>query len=302
MHYPASFFTTFLFLLFTIDISVAQVSGPVSLPQLGVEFTIPEGWVGQETEAGYVLGSYTQPGFVLLTTHSYTTLGQLEVEAKKGIVEQNGTQLQLLGSLEKLNANGIAGSYHGTLEGQPAQAYVIGLLNPHGSGVTIITATTQDQYSEQYPKLARTLAESFVFSPAKVLPIVNEWKQLLQNTRLTYMDSYYSSGPSSDGYSTGGGYSSEIVISLCDKGHFFYSSNGQMSVDTGGAFANSHNNDGGQGNWKVTGYGTQGAMLQLNFVNGEVYEYKLAYEDQKTYLNGQRYFRTDVNEKGLVCY
>ena len=44
-------------------------------------------------------------------------------------------------------------------------------------------------------------------------------------------------------------------------------------------------------------------VLQLNFYNGEVYEYIVTTdEDDKTFLNGDRYFRVYEGDYGPDCY
>ncbi len=270
----------------------AQATGEVNFETLGIRFTIPNGWVGQEVNGGYIVGSNTEPGFAFLTLHQYSTLAQLTQQAQQGITEQNGTNLNLSGEIENLNERSIGAEYNGTLEGQSVKAYVVGLVNPLGNGVTIMAATTPDQYSDTHKQLALQLANSTQFSQPETPSVVEEWKQTLQNSRLTYMDSYQSNSGSYGGYSTGGGYSSETQIHLCGQGFFKYKSSSSMSIDTGGAFGGSSGGGQGSGTWEVVGNTQGGATLRLNFHNGEVYEYALEYQDKKTFLNGNRYFRT----------
>ncbi|MEM9833084.1 MAG: hypothetical protein AAF944_20790 [Bacteroidota bacterium] len=270
----------------------AQTTGEVDLETLGIRFTIPNGWMGQEIGGGYILGSNTESGFVFLTVHQYTSVAQLIQEAKKGLSEQNGTNLSPSGNIESLSGRSIGAEFGGTLEGQSVKAYLVSLVNPHGNGVTILAATTPDQYSSTYKQLALQLANSTRFYQPKTPPVVAEWKQTLQNSRLTYMDSYSSNSGSYGGYSTGGGYSDKVQIHLCGQGFFKYQSSSSMSMDTGGAFGSSFDSGKGNGTWEVVGNIQGGASLRLNFHNGEVYEYTLEYKDKKTLLNGSRYFRT----------
>lgn len=279
----------------------AQQTGAVKFDPLGIKFTIPDGWVGQEGDGIFLMGSHTEPGLILLSTHEQTTLQGLRAEAQKGLVEQNGTNLQLDGQLEDLGKNAVGGEFAGTLEYQPVKAYIIGLLNPHGLGVLIMATTTTAQYSGRYKTLAGLIKNSVVFSKPKTGPIVEQWKKELQNVRLTFMESYNSIDYSNPNYTTGGGYSNKEIIELCSKGYFNYSSSSFMSVDQGGASAYSHGNGQGQGTWKVAGNATGQAVLVLNFHNGEVYEYELSFQDKKTFLNGKRYFRTWTGEYAPNC-
>lgn len=261
----------------------AQLSGTVSLPHAGIEFVIPDGWLGQETGDGYILGSNTEPGAVFLTSHQATTLDALRAEAAKGIYEDGGTHLMPEGGIQSFGENALAAQYAGMLQGQRVKAYGIGLINPHGMGVTILVVTTPELFTDRHRTLAETIARGMRFSKAEAAPIVDEWRSALQNARLTYMDSYTT---------TGGGYSDKTVIDLCSGGFFKHSRNYNMGVDVGGAFGSDHSASRGAGTWQVLQDATGNGVLQLTFHNGEVQEYTLQYANEKTLLNGTRYFRT----------
>lgn len=265
------------------DIAWSQLSGKVSLPHAGVEFTIPEGWVGQETDAGYILGSHTEAGAILLSTHQMTSLESLKQEAMNGFQEDGGTQLQIEGAPETLGKTSIGGMYKGMLQGQPVKAYAVGLINPHGKGVTIISVTTPELFADRHRQLAREIAGGMRFFKAEKAPIVDEWKQVLTNARLTYMESYSNQN---------GGYSDKIVIDLCANGTFRHRKRYQMGLDTGGAMASDHNAAQGAGSWIVSQDGGGNPILELTFDDGRVQEYTLQFVDDKTLLNGTRYFRT----------
>ena len=294
---------TLSFSLLTITL-LAQQTGKVSFPSLGVAFTIPSGWLGQEVESGYIMGSQSEAGLILILPHQTKTIDALQAEARQGIVDQNGTVLQLEGSIESMGSTGISATYVGTIERQPAKAHVVSLINPYGTGATILATTTKDQYTDKYKQLALQVAKSIQFSKPVLPDAVKEWSETLKNARLTYMDSYFSSGASYGGYSTGGGYSDKEEIDLCAQGYFNHSSSSSLSIDTGGAFGNSSGSSQGAGTWKVIANGQGQPVLQLEFYNGEIYEYVITYEDKKTYLNGKRYFRTygTVADDGPDCF
>jgi hypothetical protein len=281
----------FVFVLLPILLT-AQDSGTKEFPNLGITFTIPEGWVGQENEVGYIMGSYTDPGIILIMTHQTQDLDQLKMEAQQGVQDNEGTSLSVEGTIVNFSTSGIQAFYQGTVGYQPAKAFAVGLINPHGTGVTVIAMTTVELFKDLHKNLATQIAKSVKFSAPVVIESKSEWGNLLKNARLTYMNSYYSSSGSVDGYSTGGGYSDKIEIDLCAQGYFNHSSASSMSFDTGGGFGSSHDSDAGAGKWKVVVNAQGQDVLQLNFYNGEVYEYILSLQDNKTYLNDRRYFRT----------
>ena len=276
--------------------AVAQQTGEVDYPYLGIKFTIPQGWKGAENGGGFLIGSETKPGLVFMLPHEVNQIEALKREAAAGLQDE-GVSLQKSGDFEEVGKGGIGAEFTGLIQGQLAKAYVVGVINPLGSGVTIISAATQDAYSDEYKKLAQEIAMSLKFSEPVEPPVTQEWRDALSGAKLTYMKSSYSSGGVSvNGYSSYSGYSSHSEITLCPSGLFSYYSNNSMSVDTGGAFAGSAGNNDGQGQWKVGSDGQGVPVLTLQFQNGEVYTYKLSYEDKKTYLNGTRYFRTyDAN-------
>jgi hypothetical protein len=282
-----------ILLIFLVPFSLkAQMTGKVTLDHLGIEFTIPEGWLGQPTDMGFILGSNTEPGAIFLMGHDARSLEALKQQAMQGIHE-GSTQLMPQGNLQVISATSIGGVFAGVLEGQPVRAYGVGVVNPHGKGVSVLAVTTPALFSSRYETLATTIAKSLKFSEAKTSPVINEWKSALMNSRLTYMDSYQSGGGSYDGYSTGGGMSTKTVIDLCATGRFQYNHSSSVNVDTGGAFGGSNSGGGGVGNWEVVADVSGNAVLELKFNNGEVREYKLQYVDSKTLLNGVRYFRTN---------
>ena len=121
----------------------AQSRGIVNYKYLGIQFNIPEGWVGQEVEGGYLIGSHTEPGFALISTHQASTLEEIKMEAEQGIVANNGTNLKLNSGLENVGENGLGGEFKGILEGQSVTTYMIGLLNPYGGEVSIMATTTR---------------------------------------------------------------------------------------------------------------------------------------------------------------
>ena len=281
-----------LYMLCLVMASMPLLAQEVSYEHLGIEFQIPQGWVGQETEGGYIMGSNTEPGMLLITTHTAKSLEQLRTEAAQGIVDE-GTMLQMQGQIETLSSSAIGAEFGGNMNGQPAKAYVAGLLNPHGLGITIIGLTSSEKYSPRYKELVNTIRNSTRFSKAKTSPQVAQTKQLFQGVKLTYMNSSYDSGPSVGGYSTYSGYSEERVITLCRNGYFSMSGSNSFSMDSGGGFGSGGGNSGDQGQWSI-GQGAYGnPMLKLSYQNGNSESYEIGFHDGKTYLDGTRYFRTN---------
>ncbi|RMG74317.1 MAG: hypothetical protein D6722_02630 [Bacteroidetes bacterium] len=282
------------FLCFTITFLLmsAQQTGRVDYKHLGIQFTIPDGWVGQEIDGGFLMGHNSIPGLILLSTHEYQTLNQLRAGAVEAFNDGNGSSLVIAGQLESLGNNALGGEYQGTIEWQPAKAYGIGLINPHGTGVVILAATTAAQYGPDYKRFAQQVQQSFRFYKPDHSQVVATWKPFLSGMRLTYMDSYYSPGVGSGGI--GGGYSNERIIELCSQGHFFFSSSSEMTISGDNVSGWDQGGGQGQGRWEIAVNAGGSPILRLRFQQGEVYEYVLSRSGNELYLDGNRNYRTQA--------
>lgn len=268
-------------------VTYAQDVGQVDYPYLGVQFTIPQGWQGKEIEIGYILGSNTEPGLILLKTHEARTIDVLKQEAKNDIHEEGGTRLQLSGELEAVGNNGVGGVSTGTVEYQAARAYIAAVINPFGQGVMVLAATNEENYSKRYAQLAKEVAASLKFAHPQEPPAVTEWKESLKGAKLTYLST--SGGFDYSGYS---GSSSRSEILLCPNQQFTYYDSSASSFDTSGGFGSTNSSDQGQGNWEVSSTEDGKALLLLHFNDARKFKYRIDYKDNKTYLGDSRYFRT----------
>ncbi len=279
-----------LLMLCSTQTLYAQATGKVDYPELGVSFHVPEGWIGYKVTPGFAITSSKTKGIILIVTHDMHSIPDMEEEAKNGIEIGPTTLLNPINGVEKIADNAIAGMYNGIIDSKPAKALIVGMINPHGYGITILCATGADLFTEDLKKTGLMVTKSVTFynPKAQTNAIITqeestELSELFKNCRLTYMESYGTSG---------GGYSNRTTMDLCRKGYFKHSSVSSMSMDTGGSSGYGGNNNQGSGTWRVLKKQSQ-SVLQLSFYNGEVYEYIITIdEEDKTYLNGERYFRT----------
>lgn len=290
-----------LLLLCLASLLFSQATGKITYKHLGLSFNIPEGWLGQENEMGYLMASNTIPGIILLLPHDQVySLAQIKVQAKAGLNEANGTNLQLAGPLADLGNEAVGGEFIGTLEGQPAKAFIIGMHNPHGLGMTIIAITTTEQYNADYAGYAKAVKNSIQFQKPESKEDIGEWKDFMKNVKLTFMESYSSSSPGVDGM-TGGGYSMRKEIDLCGKGYFIYYGSSNISTGSDNSSLSSNDKTNGNGSWDVV-VGSDGTpTLVLTFNNGETAAFSLTYQESKLYLNGTRYFRTMEGDYAPSC-
>ncbi len=261
--------------------------GEVKNNDWGMSFMKPAGWDGRLTESGYVLGSNTQKGILLILPNEAKDMATMRAEAQKGLMEEGGTFLSLAGQLKTVGKNGLAGKYQGTLQGEQANAYVLGLISPHEYGAIVMVAVEPGSYGPAYEQLVEKLAKSIRFFKPVVPPVAEKWKRDLNNCKLSYYDSYSS-------YS-GGGYTTKKTFDLCAAGFFRYNLEDETIWNAGdgsltGGYAMNYGN--GNGTWSVVGRGDQ-AVLVLKFYDGKVWEYEMSTNaDGHTLMNGTRYLRT----------
>ena len=279
------------FLIVTLALS-AQKTGAIEYKELGLAFTIPQGWVGQETDEGFLMGHNTEPGFVLLLPHEYNSIETLRQEAAGGI-EDEGVSLKLSGKLDAIGTNGVGGAFTGALQGQKTKAYIIGLINPHGQGLSIMAAVDSAKYTDKHKQLALSVAKSVRFSKPEAPAAVQQWKTDLMNKRLYFI---YTSSSTTGGYT---GMSETEEIWLCAAGYFQYKSSSHSAFDSGGAFGHSSGKEKGAGTWNVVLNNNGGPMLQLAFQNGQVKNYDInGVQNGKLNLSGTKYFYSNA---GDVC-
>ncbi len=287
---------TYLFWLFTTGLLVgctgnSQTNNTIDYPALGISFEVPKKWETQEVENGLLVSHKEVSGFILLTTHDLKNKKAIQQEMEQGFTLGPNSKLTAMGALDTERDDMLGGSFTGTISGKPAQAYIVGMPNKYGQGLTLICGANVNAFSDRLKSAGLDLAKSVVFYDPneKPLPIAKgnesaEWKAKFNNCRLTFMESYQSSGSS--------GYGKKIKIDLCAKGYFRHSSYSSMSVNGGAYSAGSGSNTKGSGTWTMIENQGQ-VVLRLHFYNKEVYEFTVTIDaDDKTYLNGNRYFRT----------
>lgn len=263
----------------------------------GFRFVLPEDWVGQQTEEGYLLGSNTLEGLMFVLPHASSDPSQIRREMQRGVVEQNGTDLQLQSTIEPFGDDGFAANYEGTMQYQRVRAHVISRASPHGRGITVMVVTVPEAYKTAHTEAARALARGIRFFEPETPPVVREWEERITGRRLSKYSRYSGSG--------GGGSTSRTHIHLCTAGHFFYEDSQQASFNSSGSTSGYVAGDrAGAGTWEVTARLGE-PVLRLEFHDGEVWEYELGWGNQipassarYTSLNGSDYLRTPSDRPG----
>ncbi|MCK5879209.1 MAG: hypothetical protein KAH24_05495 [Holophagae bacterium] len=142
------------------------VGSMVTSREMGFSFQPPAGWVAKVNPgAGYIMGSQNHKGLILISGHTYPSLEKMRTEAASGLIDPKA-QVRLMpeGGFEPVGNNGFGGPLSGTIQGNQAKAYILGLISPYGGGVTILVAVTPESYSNKYPGFAKQIAASIQFS------------------------------------------------------------------------------------------------------------------------------------------
>lgn len=146
--------------------SHAAQTGRVDYPYLGIQFTIPQEWQGQEDGEGFLMGSKTVPGLLGVLLNDATSPEDLRREADKGIVDET-IQLSRSSDFVQVGVEGLGAEFSGYVQGQKAKAFLIGTINPFGKSVTVAALTSHDQYSEKHKQLAFEIVNSLAFAVPK---------------------------------------------------------------------------------------------------------------------------------------
>lgn len=227
--------------------------------RMGISFSPPAGWRAQKQETGYLLGSDTYRGFIIIMAHGYNSLQEMRAEAQEGILDEgSGIELRPVSEFKTFGKNGLAGEFSGTVQGQMAKAFAIGLISSDGGGVTIMAAVEEGSYSSEYPGFVRSLASTLSF----IRPQASQGAGPGDASLMTYFAGKYYSF--SSGSTISGSAGTERRVMLCSNGQFYDSSEFSASgTDWGGA-----NSRRGTARWKIQGDKRAG-FITLIRPNGE---------------------------------
>lgn len=290
------------------------LTGTQHQPAHGYSFTIPEGWVGEVQDGSYALASETVAGMILIGPTHYASMQAMRDELAAPTDNGAGTSMRLSEGPIDLENSAVFVSHTGTLEGAPMKVIAIGTWNPGGKTVTVAGLAPPEVFSKpllEALKLvhtsvrytasttaatARTEPTASTAAPAAEGPVDTFWKERLSGNRLTYMDSYSSPAGYPGGIS--GGYSITRKIDLCPQGFFTTNGNSDHNFGGDGVSAYGSSSSAGEGTWSAV-KGEQGqSMLRLRFNDGSVRDYLLDNRDGSTYLNNERWYRTNRERDG----
>ncbi len=268
----------------------------ISDPQLGITFTVPEGWKAVKQGDAYIMGSDSLKGFILIMPHGYASLDEMSADAVEGIIDQgSGIQLYPASELKKFGGNGLQGEFRGTIQDREAAAYAVGLISRKGGGVTILSAVESASFSEAYRQYARSVASSLTFGVAAAggaagaeAPPGGTDASLMRYFQGKYYS--YTSGSTITGSS-----GTERQVMLCSNGAFFDSYESSASGQGwGGASARQ-----GRARWTIRGSRTEGVITIFHPDGTSTrVSYRVTDEDGVIMFNGIKFAYAGAPECG----
>lgn len=279
-----------------------ELTGPQRGTGMDFDFVIPDGWAGVSGPEGYVIGHASIPGAILLSAQPHASLDAL-VKAYTDPTDDGSSQLALVGRARISSDSTVIVTQVGTMQGTPVKVIACARLNPYGGNTAnlMALAPTESFTPELEAALMNTQASvryhrSIVASAPADGPIDATWKSRLAGARLTYMESY--SSPSTTEGGIGGGYSINRRIDLCPEGHYRTDARSEHSFSGSEVSAYGSGNDSGAGTWQALKLSDGASVLRLTARDGRVTDYRLGFDGGKTYLNGERWYRTTLAADG----
>jgi hypothetical protein len=230
----------------------------------GFSFSIPQGWLYQQTEEGVVLGHNTIAGMILVMPHMSSSLQEVKAEMEGGMVEE-GLQLYLKSRLSPIGNNIIAGEYEGTADFQQVKAHCLGTLSPHGGGAFIIALTTPEQYGVSLTRPADSIAKSMRYTRAEASDLIAHFA----GTWANYSGSTLTS------------------VTLAPNGDYFSQSESSYSGNlSGGGAWSTYGQNQADGRWTARGNRERGTII-ITYRDGsrEIINYQVFVEKGQVYWN-----------------
>ncbi len=154
-----------LFCLSLVLSSLAQdENNVIKDEEMKIQFTVPEGWKVTKKDDGYLMGSSTTQGFMLLNVQKFTSLKKLKSAMEKGIEQEDGSRLMPATELTKLGSQGVSGLYQGKLDGVEMQGFLMALMPPSkGRAAVCISVAPKSVFNQSNMDQLKLLMRSLIF-------------------------------------------------------------------------------------------------------------------------------------------
>ncbi len=132
--------------------------------EMKIQFTVPEGWKVTKKDNGYLMGSSSTQGFMLLNVQNFTSLKKLKAAMEEGIEQEDGSKLMPVTDLAKLGNQGVSGLYSGKLDGVEMQGFLMALMPPSkGRAAICISVAPKSVFNQSNMDQLKLLMRSVIF-------------------------------------------------------------------------------------------------------------------------------------------
>ncbi len=278
---------------FTLALSVCM-SQKIEYPSLGVSFSVPIEFNGQETLYGYSMSDNINHRYMFIRPHGAKSIDVLDRHLNQSQIKMNGYTLYFNPSRERIDDQAFGKTFSATADqGYNFNGYAIIIMRDKGQGMSVISATPQSAAGTSPKDLAMSLYNSISFSTPVRDEKLKMWSDNLKNKHLINISSHYSSDVASE-FSTGG--DTQTDIWLCDNhtGHYKFKSSWSGSSSTGfTGYSTSANEI--HGEWNIF-YNLQSQpVLRIMDKKGNVMQFLLYFDGRNLSLNGSRFSTGDYN-------
>lgn len=285
------------------------LQGPQHDGAFGWTFSIPDGWSGTRSEEGYVLVHGAEGVMIILMRKNYPDQEALRTDLSS---PTDGTDIHMAiaeGPAEV--APGTWSATHlGSMQGMEVKTLTLATWDPNGSTATVVALAPLPLFDGSLEQALRSVHGSLHYGPvsgsstSRSAPVRNDteaavdpyWTERLSGNRLTYMDSY--SSPTGFPGDISGGYATTRRIDLCPQG--FFTTNGSSEHTFGGDNVSAYGKErsAGEGRWQALRGADGRPLLRLRSNDGTVRDYHLENKEGATYLNRERWYRTNLERDG----
>ncbi|MBK8284391.1 MAG: hypothetical protein IPK97_05640 [Ahniella sp.] len=244
----------------------------------------------QAVAGGFVIGSRTLPGMVLVYPNPALTTAEIDQGAAQGYSDET-IQLQPSGAARSIQAGNGRGKQvpvTGALNGESVQGYMAGYTNGQGSGVTIIAFTTPESWTQMQTH-AETMTGSVRLYTPETSPRLAQARQALAGNSLVWSHNSNQVSMNSSGYHTGSAVNAFEAWHCCANGRGRYEGARSMSYQGGGLAGSSESGPGAwDGSWSLNAQG-EDFVLVFQFDDGSSNSWVVTVDDNENVaVDGKR--------------
>lgn len=244
----------------------------------------------QASSGGYVIGSNTLPGMVLVYPNPGLSAAEIAQGASQGYADET-MQLEPTGPARRFQAGNGEGQQvpvRGRFDGQAVEGFLAGYTNGQGSGVTIVAVTSPESWPQMRSHADVMTSRVRLYTP-EVSPRLQQARQALAGQSLVWAHNSNQVSMNSDGYHTGSAVNAFEAWHCCAGGRGRYEGSRSSSYQGGGLFGDSDSGPGAwDGQWSLDAQG-EDFVLTFRFDDGSTGQWNVRVdENEEVYVEGRR--------------